>query len=258
MTAISSLLFYFAYYWQDLHNVWFGSIVTNLCKHIQDYMKTDLEQIHFSMRITTDIINPLRDVERYFGGNPNYSKGKGAEFMNRMNRYRPTAYLYAVFRACGRSCQDIGVEGAIAVVMNVPYCLDFLIRRMRCIHGYGIFERNLFMLLQSAEMIALLRILSILHIAVYTTLQWITGNCGDLYQHKFGVSDIVSDVDIIEKVFYKVLIDGEKLTDEDFMMGIFNGITKNLPPLQEYLNFIFKNKQGSLVGSRKEKEKVLP
>ena len=41
-------------------------------------------------------------------------------------------------------------------------------------------------------------------------------------------------------------------------MGIFDGLTKKLPSLQEYLDFMFNNKQGSLVGSRKEEDKVLP
>ena len=56
----------------------------------------------------------------------------------------------------------------------------------------------------------------------------------------------------MDKAFCELLIDGEKIIDEDFAMGIFDGITKKLLPLQEYLNFMFKNKQGSLVGSRKE------
>ena len=64
-------------------------------------------------------------------------------------------------------------------------------------------------------------------------------------------------VDIVDKELYYVLIDGEKLIDEYFMMGIFDGITKKLPQLQEYLDFMFDNKQGSLVGSRKEEDKVL-
>ena len=63
---------------------------------------------------------------------------------------------------------------------------------------------------------------------------------------------MASVVDIMDKAFYKMLIGVEKLIDEDFIMGIFNGITKKMSPLQEYLNFMFKNKQGSLVGSRKE------
>ena len=54
-----------------------------------------------------------------------------------------------------------------------------------------------------------------------------------------------------------MLIDGEKLIDKEFMMGIFDGMTKKLPPLQEYLDFIFDNKQGSLVESCKEEDKVL-
>ena len=90
-------------------------------------MKTDLEQIHFSLQITTNIINLLIDVDRYFGGNANYAKGKVSEFMNCMNRYHPTTYLYAVSWACGGSRQDIGVKGAIVFLMNVPYYLYFLI-----------------------------------------------------------------------------------------------------------------------------------
>ena len=62
---------------------------------------------------------------------------------------------------------------------------------------------------------------------------------------------MASVVDVMDKAFYDVLIDGEKIIDKDFMMGIFDGITKRLPQLQEYLNFVFENKQGSLVGSHK-------
>ena len=69
---------------------------------------------------------------------------------------------------------------------------------------------------------------------------------------------MASVVDIMDKAFYEVLVDREKLIDEDFMMGIFDGITKKLQPQKEYLDFMFKNKQGNLVGSLKEEEKVLP
>ena len=62
----------------------------------------------------------------------------------------------------------------------------------------------------------------------------------------------------MDKSFYEVFIDREKLIDEDFIIGIFDGITKNMPPLQEYLDFMFEKKQGSLVGSRKEEDKFLP
>ena len=120
MAEISSLFFYFSDCWQHLGNFWFGSVITNINEHLQDWMKTNLEQIHFSLRIITDIINLLRAVERYFGGNANHAKVKGAEFMNWMNCYHPTEYLYAVSWAFSGYCQDVGVEVAIAILMNVP------------------------------------------------------------------------------------------------------------------------------------------
>ena len=103
---------------------------------------------------------------------------------------------------------------------------------MRCGHGDGIIERNLFMLLRSVKMIAFLRVLSILHIAVCMSLQWITGKCVDLSQQNFGVANMAYVVDIMEKEFYEVLMDRGGLIDEYFIMGIFDGITKKLALLQ--------------------------
>ena len=62
----------------------------------------------------------------------------------------------------------------------------------------------------------------------------------------------------MEKSFYEVLIGGEKLIDKDFMMDIFDGTMKKRSPLLKYLNFMFDNKQGSLVGSCKEEENSFP
>lgn len=49
-------------------------------------MKEDLEEIHFTLRITLDVVDLLRAIEKYFGGNANYAKGKGSMFMNWMRR----------------------------------------------------------------------------------------------------------------------------------------------------------------------------
>ena len=221
-------------------------------------MEEDLDEIHFSLRITTDVIQLLRAVEKYFGGNANYAKGKGAEFMHWMRHKYPRAYLYAVSWACGGSRQDIGVEGAVAVLMNVPYYLEFLIWRFKCGHTNGILERNLYMLLRSVEMISLLRVLSILHISVCMPLRWLAGNCGELGEYGFGVADMATVVDLLDKAFFEIVADGEKLLDEDFMMGIFDSLKLKLPPLQEYLDYMFEGSKGCLVDSRREVDKVLP
>ena len=87
----------------------------------------------------TDIGNLICAIEKYFGGTANYAKGKVSMFMDYMCRYHPTAYLYPVSRACGGSRQDIGVEVAVSVIMNIPYYLEFLIWIMSC-GGDGILE----------------------------------------------------------------------------------------------------------------------
>ena len=66
-------------------------------------MKEDLEEIHFTLRITLDVVDLLRAIEKYFGGNANYAKGKGSMFMNWMGTWHPKAFLYGVSRACGGS-----------------------------------------------------------------------------------------------------------------------------------------------------------
>ena len=77
--------------------------------------------------MTTDVGCARIDVEKHFGQSTNYAKGKGSLFVDWMCRYHPDAYLYQVSRACGGSCQDIGVEGACAIFMNIPYYLEFLV-----------------------------------------------------------------------------------------------------------------------------------
>ena len=238
--------------------MWFGAVISKLGDHLKSWMESDLEEIHFSLRVTTDVMQLLRAVEKYFGGNANYPKGKGQEFMAWMRHKYRLSYLYPVCRACGGSRQDIGVEGAVAVLMNVPYYLEFLIWRFKCGHKDGILERNLFMLLTSVEMISLLRVLSILHISVCMPLRWLAANCGDLGEYGFGVADMATVVDLMDEAFFEMVNNGEKVLDEDFMMDIFKNLKEKLPPLQEYLDFMFEDRQGCVVGSSCKEDKVLP
>ena len=74
-----------------LHNFWFGAVIKKLCAHLDDLLEEDLEDIHYSLRVTTDIGNLLHAIEKYFGGTANYAKGKRYMFMDYMLRYHPTS-----------------------------------------------------------------------------------------------------------------------------------------------------------------------
>ena len=76
---------------------------------LKNVMHLDLDAIHFSLRVSTDVIDLLRAIEKYFGLVANYAKGKGKQFMVWMKKKHPGAYLYAVAQVCGGSRQDLGV-----------------------------------------------------------------------------------------------------------------------------------------------------
>ena len=49
-------------------------VVTRLGKYLSDVLKEDLEAIHFTLRVTTDVNNVLMASEKYFGLQANYIK----------------------------------------------------------------------------------------------------------------------------------------------------------------------------------------
>ena len=48
-------------------------------------LDSDLEEIHFTLRVTTDVNNLLRAIDKYFGAAVNY--GKGGKSKNDQNLY---------------------------------------------------------------------------------------------------------------------------------------------------------------------------
>jgi hypothetical protein len=68
------------------------------------------------------------------------------------------------------SRQDLCTEGCLAIYMNYPYYIEFLDEMLRkpkqSNQQVSILQQNLFVVLTSTEMIALARLLSILHISI--------------------------------------------------------------------------------------------
>ena len=115
-------------------------VIKELGVHLAELLEEDLEEIHYYLRVTTDIGNILCAIEKYFGGTANYAKGKVSMLMEYMRRYHPTAYRYPVYLYCSGLRQEIGVESAVAVIMNIPHYLELLVLRMSC-GGDSILEK---------------------------------------------------------------------------------------------------------------------
>ena len=102
-------------------------MIDELSRRLAEILDSDLREISPVLRVMTEVTALLRAIEKkYFGGNADYAKGKGASFYHWMRTFHPEAYLYPEARACGGNRQDIGTEGAIPALMNTPYYLEFL------------------------------------------------------------------------------------------------------------------------------------
>jgi hypothetical protein len=135
-----------------------------------------------------------------------------------------------VARALGGSRQDIGVEGAVPVLMNLKYYIEFLDWRLTCAVNNNLLQTSLYITLRSVEMVVLLRVLSILHIAVCMPVRWLAGNTENLAQYDFGAVSMGCTLDMLEDAFIKISSDGTLLLEKDFVMNIFSDIVDEVEP----------------------------
>ena len=247
--------------WQHLRNVWFGAVELALNNTLLNQLEESMSAIPSIYRVNMDIVNLYRAAEKMVGGTANYAKGDGKNFVHFKNEFHPTTFLYPLVRACGGTRQDLCVEGAPSILMNLPMYLQFLHWRMDACgtSGDGILATNLYLNFKSSEVIAQLRVLSILHIAICMPVRWLAGKTESLLDYDFGYYDMGKALDIMESAFMEIIDDPSKFLDEDFMMGLFSEISDKVDPFKAYLEYMFEEKFGNVVENTKsEDDKVLP
>ena len=89
-------------------------------------------------------------------------------------------------------------------------------------------------------------------------LRWLAGNCGSLAKDKFGVADMVTVVDTMDKALAKVVRNRKKLLNEDFMMGMFKQLRKKVHPFDDYLTYMFEKKSSPRVVNSRLFENCFP
>jgi hypothetical protein len=235
-----------------------------VCKALEvemrDVLAEDLKELPDIYRINLGVVDLFRCIEKVFGLNANYAKGQGAEFLTWFLENYSGEYLFPIMRACGGSRQDICVEGAPAVLMNLPYYLRFLDWRISAFGGKSeaILQTKLYIMLRSVEVVALLRVLSILHISICLPTRWLAGKSHELGEFDFGYYDMGKALDAMEKAFEQILDNGELIFDEDFMMNqMFVELSETIDPFKRYLEFMFEEKLSRAIGG-KDEDKVLP
>eukprot|EP00956_Cyclotella_meneghiniana_P014747 scaffold22205_cov76-Cyclotella_meneghiniana.AAC.14 len=227
---------------------------------MREVLADDLIELPAIYRINLDIDDLFRCIDKEFSKTANYAKGHGSEFFWWMQEFHPDAYLFPVIRALGGTRQDLCVEAAPAVLMNLPYYLQYLHWRIEATGGSldNILQTKLYIMLRSAEVVALLRVLSILHISICVPTRWLAGKSHELKEYNFGYYDMGKALDLMETAFESIINDGSLIYDEDFMMNsIFAEISDTVDPFREYLQYMWVKKSGYTVAGPRD-EKVLP
>eukprot|EP00957_Ditylum_brightwellii_P058617 4446484-Ditylum_brightwellii.AAC.1 len=78
------------------------------------------------LQVQTEVGKIYRVVEKELAKTTQYANGDGTMFYGWKKTHYPTTYIYLCARALGDARQDLRSKGAIPVLMNIPYYLEFL------------------------------------------------------------------------------------------------------------------------------------
>ncbi len=135
---------------------------------------------------------------------------------------------------------------------------DMLIFTNECLLASdSLLQHSLFIVLGSMKMIAQLRGASILHLGVVLPMKWLTGNTHKLSEYGWGDCSMGRAINFLYDAFVEVQGDGALLLNKNFIMSILSPLYEEIPPLKEYLDYHFEKKEGNVIGSCKEHERVL-
>ena len=239
-------------------NVWFKAMEAALTEKLNGILKSDLEEIDPRLRVTASISAIIRAIDKEFSLSANYPKGHGELFLEWIRKHHPGELLMHIERASG-SRQDLCTEGCLPILMNYPYYLEFLdeaLRKREKNKQASILQRNLFIALGSSEMIALVRLLSIIHLSITIPMRWLAGKTQDLKQYTWGPMSMGRALDTLEMKLEELMSDPSLILKDNFMMSMFDEFADELPPLREYFEHLYEKKRMSVI-SRKSGTKVV-
>ena len=217
-----------------LRNVWINGVAKAVSGFMKEYLSDSLDDISSFLRISPDLAHIIRAYHKEFSLTANYPKGHGELFRDWITKNYPMEFLLHAERASGNR-QDVICMGADAVYINRPLNVEFLDQRLRIKDNANILQENLFIVLSSLEMIAVSRLFSILHVAIVIPFRWLAGNTHKLAHRKWGARSMGRAVDILHTACGQLLDDIKLIHDKNFMMNLFDEISKEIPEFEEFL-----------------------
>ena len=158
-----------------------------------------------------------------------------------------------IVRVLGGSRQDGAFEAALPLYSGCNFIVEWLHQTLCENDNNNILQHNLFIVLESVEIIVMTRVASIFFLAVIVPWQWLAGKTHKLAHRDWVEKDMSVICDMVYIAFKSIAADGEKMLDEDFMMNLFSPLYTKLPELQQFLKWYFEEKESYPVGMKSDK-----
>ena len=127
-------------------------------KRLEEEFQDDLENIPYILRVSFDLMNIHRCIDKECNETANYAKGPGDERKIWLERNHPGLLNFPVTRTLGGDRQDVVFEACLGSYYMRPYHVKWLIYSMSTLDTENILQRSMFIQLTSREMISQLRV----------------------------------------------------------------------------------------------------
>ena len=101
----------------------------------------------------------------------------------------------------------------------------------------SIMQRELLIILRSIQMIAQLRVGSILFLSILVPMIWLSANIHILEHRKWGEKNMACAIDCVYKKSLKIKERPALILQKSFMLSIFSNLYRKLPYLKDYLDW---------------------
>ena len=195
-----------------LRNIIIKAMAEKATEFLQGRLGDDLDNFSSFERMSVDPMDAIRSACKELHPEGEYAKGKGREAEATRKRNHPSDLWLPIFNGVGNSRMDAVFDGAVPLFMNRLIILEFL---HPLVHGPAakdnILEKFLWRVLESTEMVGLLRVCTLWQTLLTEPLRWLSGKSPTLDEWS-----MVNSNDLLDKAYdlmVAVAADGSALLE---------------------------------------------
>ena len=200
-----------------------------------------MKDIDSRLRVKVRVDSIILAIDKCFAETANYPKVCGDGFKARLEDRDPTHLLYHVLSTKGNR-QDIVCKHAGPAHVNRTFCIEFLDKKLRAYNKQRMLQEKMFMSLSSLAVTTMFRTISVLDAAIMMPMRWFTGHSHTLGKYGWSVQSMGRLLDALHDYMNELKQHPSNITNEEFMLGIFNAFEDEIPPFKECRKHMFDEK----------------